>query len=237
MMAIGADTKADPQKVALLLTCAGQAAIDVYNTFEFPASIPLNEGEQQPISASKTYATVITAFDGYCKPKTNESYERYVFRNRTQKEGETFDAFLTDLKLKIRTCNYAELKNSIIRDQIIYGIANVRVKERLLRESELTLSKAVEICQASEASQRQMAVFTNGRETIYSSANQSESSEVHAVKTARNRQNMGMKGSTGKGSGQKKSSHENTVEMCIHQGSAQPMVRLVISVKNSITLG
>ena len=38
----------------------------------------------------------------------------------------------------------------------MFGVAHTRVKERLLRESDLTLTKALDICHAAEASKVQL---------------------------------------------------------------------------------
>ncbi len=166
MTAIGADTKSDGRKVALLLTCTGQQAIDVYNTFDLPDEVvitPARDSVPAVIRGPK-YETVLGRFDAYCAPRTNETYERYIFRCRRQGEGETFDAFVTDLKLKSRTCNYGDLSEGLIRDQVVYGIRSDKLRERLLREADLTLTKAVELCKASELSQLHMTAFT-GSET------------------------------------------------------------------------
>jgi hypothetical protein len=72
--------------VALLLTCAGSEAIDIYNTFEF-----VGDPVKTDFPLKQTYNKVIEKFDAYCSPRTNETFERYVFRCRTQKDGEKFD--------------------------------------------------------------------------------------------------------------------------------------------------
>ena len=40
------------------------------------------------------------------------------------------------------------------------GIRDSKIKERLLRDSELTLERAIDICKANEAAQAQMKVLT-----------------------------------------------------------------------------
>ncbi len=58
---------------------------------------------------------------------------------------------MTDLKLKSKTCNFGILTESMIRDQIVFGIYDKKIKERLLRLlTELTLDGVVKICHASE---------------------------------------------------------------------------------------
>ncbi|XP_030587995.1 uncharacterized protein K02A2.6-like [Archocentrus centrarchus] len=47
----------------------------------------------------------------------------------------------------------------MIRDQIVFGTNEKKLRERLLRESDLTLAEAVKICQAAELARCQMQTF------------------------------------------------------------------------------
>ena len=144
LTAINADKKGDTQKIALLLTCASAQAINVYNTLD--------------IDKNDKYEDIKTK-EGFCAPKKNETYERFVFRNTKQEEGEQFDSFLTKL-LRSKSCNYGELRDGMIRDQIVYGILNQKTQERLLREADLDLNHAVQVCQVNEVSERQISAFS-----------------------------------------------------------------------------
>ena len=89
-------------------------------------------------------------------------YERYTFWSLQQEEGEPIDAYLTRLKVKIDTCEYnkegwpASVRQELIRDKFVFGLTDDSLKERLLCETPLTLSKAIEIAQRSEASKQQI---------------------------------------------------------------------------------
>lgn len=147
--AMGLEEKPGSRKVALLLTMAGPQAIEVYNTFIFDS-----QDDQDKLDI------VLQKFDAHCSPKKNETYERYVFRSRMQQQGEPFDNFLTDLKLKAQTCNFETLRDSMIRDQVVFGVEDKKLRERLLRETELTLDGAIKICHASELSQMHVKTFS-----------------------------------------------------------------------------
>lgn len=102
---------------------------------------------------------MLAKFTAHCSPQKKETYERYVFRSRVQQPQETFDNFLTDLRLKAKTCNFDQLSDSMIRDQIVFGIGDAKLRQRLLRETELTLQEAIKICQASELAQLHVKTF------------------------------------------------------------------------------
>ena len=93
IMATDRDKKAWKIQVATLLTLMGPEAIDVYRSFDWGS-----EAEKHDISQVKE------KFARYFIPRTNVTYERYKFLQRLQELGETFDAFLTDLKNLISSC-------------------------------------------------------------------------------------------------------------------------------------
>lgn len=112
LQAVGLDEESYARKIALLLLAvAGPQSIEVFNMLVFDREE--DKGK---------YDVVIRKFDLHCSTKKNETFERYVFRSRLQLQGKTFDSFVMDLKLKARTCNFGLLHDSMIRDQIVFGI-------------------------------------------------------------------------------------------------------------------
>ncbi|KAJ8404507.1 hypothetical protein AAFF_G00337740 [Aldrovandia affinis] len=120
VLAIGLDEREEHRRIALLLTVAGRAAVDVFNTFEFP------EGDSD---------------------------------SRVQAESESIEQFVTDLRLKSQSCNFGTLCDSLIRDQIVIGVLDKKVRMQLLKEPDLSLAKAIRICQASESAKMQLKSF------------------------------------------------------------------------------
>lgn len=141
--------RTEKRKAAILLHVAGPEAVEVFNTFT------LTEEEKG------SYSTLLRKFEDYCTPKCNETYERYVFRSRMQSEGECFESFYRDLQLKAQSCNFSTLSSSLIRDQIVYGVWDKKLRERLLREDKLTLEQAVQICKASELTEEHKKAWEN----------------------------------------------------------------------------
>ena len=102
-----------------------------------------------------------------------------MFHTRVQREEEQIDSFVTDLRLKSKTCEFGNLKDSLIRDRVVVGIRDSRLKEKLLRDPGLTLERAVDVCKANEAAQAQMKVLTGSIPE--------DSSAVHTVKKGRSK--------------------------------------------------
>ena len=87
---------------------------------------------------------VLRKFAEYCQPRKNGPFEIYKFNKRTQESGETYKTTLRKLS---EACEFDTITpNEILRDRLIFGIHDTKVRERLLRENNLTLIKTDEIC-------------------------------------------------------------------------------------------
>lgn len=138
LIATESDKKLDGIKIAIFMHTIGEDAVEKYETFT------ISENDK------KSYDKIIEAFDSFCVPKKNESVCRYKFFHRKQNTDESFDDFLTELRKLSLDCSFGTLKDSLIRDQILSGINNDQVRERLLREENLDLEKSVKICKTAE---------------------------------------------------------------------------------------
>ncbi|GFW20261.1 transposon Tf2-9 polyprotein [Trichonephila clavipes] len=78
------------------------------------------------------------------------------FFSCVQLEGPTIETYVTQLKTLASTCEFAEQENGLIRDRIVPGIKDSGLQERLLRENNLNIEKAIEIIRAAEASREQI---------------------------------------------------------------------------------
>ena len=88
-------------------------------------------------------------------------YERYLFFSRGQESGESIEKYATVLRNMADNCEFQDLKNSLIRDLIVFGVTDNRVRQRLLRVPDLTLDKPLEIARAAKASQNQLKQMQN----------------------------------------------------------------------------
>lgn len=142
--------RAESTKIELFKYLIGQEGREVYKTLEI-------EGD----AAARTIANVLDAFDKHYNPKKTETFERYKFFTRNHEEGENFDKYYSELRRLSDTCNFQSLRDSLIRDRIICGVRDAALRERLLREMDLTLEKCVTICRTSELSKEQSKTLEN----------------------------------------------------------------------------
>ena len=65
-----------------------------------------------------------------------------------------------------QTCEFQSITlEELLRDHLVFGIRDDKVREGLLRESNLTLAKTDEICCAAESMEAQMRVVGSGDTT------------------------------------------------------------------------
>lgn len=137
-------------KVALLHSVARDEAFEVYNSF--------TEGESK-----NDFETVVKKFHAYCEAQLNEVHARFMFRQRVQANSESAEQSIRDLRRLARSCNFGTMSESMIRDPIVYGTSNGKVREKLLRDKGLTLVKAEQVCKSSELAAAQKEIRTQER--------------------------------------------------------------------------
>ena len=93
-------------------------------------------------------AAVRQKFVEYFTPRKNQVFERHQFWRLQQQQGEGIDAFVTSLRLRARSYEFAELTDSLIRDKVVLSCPDARLQERLLCESDLSLTKVQTLHQA-----------------------------------------------------------------------------------------
>ena len=123
-------SKSAPTQVGILLHTAGPEAQDVHETFTYT-------GDEQ----RNAIETVLLKFRSYCEPRKNIVFERYQVWNRNQNASEPIDQWITDLRSKAAKCEFGMFENDMIRDKVVFGVRDARIKGILLREADLTLIK------------------------------------------------------------------------------------------------
>ena len=149
-------------RVATFLTCIGSDAMNIFDGFD------LTETKRKNLNDIKT------AFEKYCIGETNETYERFIFNSRNQKDQENVEAYMAELRKLSRSCKFGNLEESILRDRLVMGIRCDITRRKLLQESKLTLTKAIDIARSIEVSKGQMTKIKQKTDTI--------TGHVHKVK-------------------------------------------------------
>ena len=117
------------------------------------------------------------------------------------------------------------MHDSIIRDRIVCGIRSNEVRKRLLREKDLNLERAVELCKSPEITENQaknIVVDQDDREVLHhvkdDSKSHSENREEQEESTSK----------------QRNCSTVKDVDKCTNLKNAQPMPRFATNASKGI---
>ena len=105
----------------LLLTLLGANGLKVYESFVF---VLAGDGRQ--------IVPVLDRFTSHFEPRRSEVFERFKFFKRHKLPGENFDSWLIELRTLIKSWDYGVGADSVLRDQIVLGVVDPLVREKLL---------------------------------------------------------------------------------------------------------
>ena len=138
----------EAEKCNYLMIWVGEKGREIYSTWTMTDA------------GRKSLEAHYQMFKSHVEPKSNIVFARYKFQGIVQAESETFDKFLTALKIQVDDCGYQN-KDEMVRDRIVFGTKSDKVRERLINQgSDLTLDKAIEIARLHEMSQHQLKTMS-----------------------------------------------------------------------------
>lgn len=141
----GLSNKTDKEKVDILIYLMGNEAEEILLQYN--------------LSGQETYDEILTRFDTHFIPKRNIIFERFQFNSRVQLPGEPVENFIISLHTLAEHCNYGTLKEELIRDRIVIGVADTKVSERLQLKDSLTLQEAINVVRQSEMQNSQNKIL------------------------------------------------------------------------------
>ncbi|UYV72662.1 K02A2.6-like [Cordylochernes scorpioides] len=137
------NAKEQEYQITALIYLMGERAEKIHSAFNLSAD------------DAKNLDKIIEAFDNHFIGKRNMVYEQALFGLRSQRPEETIEEFVTVLHRISEHCEYANLREELIRDRLLLGVKDRKLSEKLMLNENLTLAKAVEIARQWEAVMRE----------------------------------------------------------------------------------
>ncbi|XP_040064666.2 uncharacterized protein LOC120838707, partial [Ixodes scapularis] len=135
----------DKRKRALLVAALGSRPIGILCGICAPRRV--NE---------LTYKDVVGILGRHYAPKPNEIAESYKFLNRQQREGESVQDFIVELRKIAENCNFGDSLDRMLRDRIVCGVRNQTVQRQLLARRDLTFAEAEDLATAAEVATKEV---------------------------------------------------------------------------------
>ena len=155
--------KEESVKVSYLKLWVGDKGLDVFEGFTFA----------KPEDAVKLNV-VLKKFEEYCAPRKNHIMAALKFNERRQGDNESFDSFVTDLKILVKDCGYQE-EERMVRDAIVFRCKHPKVREKCLDQADaLTCEKAIEICRNYETNLSGLRKLASDEDPTVNTLNQNK---------------------------------------------------------------
>ena len=144
-LCVALNVQDDKQKLALLLNYVGEELYDIYDSL----LVPTTDGSHE------TYEHAIKLLDGHLNPKSNVTYELYLFRNLKQNIDELIQAFYVRVKQQAMKCNFGANLENEIKQQLILATTSNKLRQHAFRNPELTLENFLIFAKNLEDTTRQ----------------------------------------------------------------------------------
>ena len=146
--------KPDEAQVALFRIALGSEAKKLLRNQPAPTTTD-SKGRATSLDTNKV-STLLQMMEKAILGETNDTYELCMFFQRKQKDTESFDQYLTELKEKIKYCDACDcMRDRLLKAQIIVGIPDCTLQEKLLQERKLSFEKCTNMCRAAESASTQ----------------------------------------------------------------------------------
>ncbi|KAG7174640.1 hypothetical protein Hamer_G015775 [Homarus americanus] len=146
----------DAKRLALIRFYGGKKLKEIMKTLH-PA-IPTDKKEP-------TYKTMRIALDEYFSEKTNKVFERHKFRMLAQEVGESTHNYVTRLRTQGAKCNFDNYNlDQAIIDQLTEKCTSHKMRRAYLKETDITVQKALQIAYTYESTEAQACQMEQGEE-------------------------------------------------------------------------
>ena len=138
------DDKSETIKIAYLTLLIGNEAADVFD------QLGLSEEDRN------CFRKIIEGCEKHFNPATSIYISRMKFYQAVQIHNETFDQFVSKVRRLATVCDFKD-KEEQIRDRIVIGMKNSKMREKLIFEQEFSLHAVIEKVRLHEWQQNELA--------------------------------------------------------------------------------
>lgn len=89
----------------------------------------------------ETFVSITTALQKRYDKTDSDMIQRFKFYQRKQRENESAEDFILNVKQQAELCDFGQFKDQAIRDRLVCGLNDEVLRQRLFDEEDLTLTK------------------------------------------------------------------------------------------------
>jgi hypothetical protein len=144
----------EARKKALLLHYGGEGVFEIFETLDSTARVLVRATATDPAVVETVYEAALRSLNDHFTPRVNADFEMFTFRQASQFEGETIDAFHTRLQQMARNCNFGD-KDREVKAQLTIGCTSTDLRRKILEKPAMTLEVVRRKARALEAAETQ----------------------------------------------------------------------------------
>lgn len=150
LIASGLENREERVKIATFKAALGVESRKIFNNW------PLQAAEKDTVVAC------LASLRNYMMPKRNVKLARYEFLQCKQQpadgvnEEESVVQFINRARALVKDCNWGDLEEEMLRDVIVAGLRDTRMKKAFIDKVELTAVDVINQCMSEEATKMEL---------------------------------------------------------------------------------
>ena len=140
---------------AILLNSCGKATYHIIRNLVSP---------NRP--SETAYSVICERVKHHFNPKPTVTVQRYKFNTRDQAQGEDIATFVSKLRELAEHCDFKDTMDEQLRDRVVCGVSEERIKRRLLTETNLTFQKVFDIARNMETAGQNLTTVQSSSSTV-----------------------------------------------------------------------
>lgn len=170
----------EDEQICNMLVQMGQDSVPIYEQFSF---------DDSRADTKKTLANAVKFFDNYFEPVKNLMFERVKFNSIRQGEL-SIHQFIVKVQNQAEYCDYGQVKGELIRDRIVVGVRDQKLREYLIDIEDLDLPKCIQKAKQYTVNHSQSMMFSSatGGENVDGISTKFSSRDIKAAKSGIDKQ-------------------------------------------------
>lgn len=142
----------EEEQICNMLVQMGPDSVQIYEQFKY---------DETKAAEKKNLPNTITFFDAYFEPVKNVIFERAKFN--CMKQGElSIHQFIVNLQQQATYCDYGTVKDDLVRDRVVVGVRDQKLREYLIDLDDLDLGKCIQKAKQYTSNHGQASQFKEG---------------------------------------------------------------------------
>lgn len=145
----------ESRRRAILLNSCGKATYHIIRNLVSP---------KRP--SETAYRVICEKLRQHFNPRPTVTVQRYRFNIRVQQQEEDIATFVSKLRELSEHCDFKNTLDEQLRDRLVCGVSDERIKRRLLTDTDLTFQKAFDVARNMETAGQNLTMVQSNTSAV-----------------------------------------------------------------------